>query len=120
MKRFVQRVRCNCEAFPFCEHARNASKDRFSIEPTMEGWHVVGLEIADKNNVFVASVEGELKHPLEQRILTLIAEAPRLLMALELAESFMAGFEDDEVQEGINSQLATIRATIREAKGLQS
>lgn len=48
---------------------------------------------------------------------TLIAAAPELLAALELAESFMAGFEDDEVQEGINERLAAIRAVIAKARG---
>jgi len=40
------------------------------------------------------------------------AAAPALLAALKLAESFMASFEGDEVQEGIDERLATIRAAI--------
>jgi hypothetical protein len=42
----------------------------------------------------------------------LIAEAPAMLTALELAEDFIAGFEDDELQEGIKWLLATIRAPL--------
>lgn len=44
------------------------------------------------------------------------AAAPALLAALKLAESFMAGFEDDEAQEGINDRLATIRAALAAAE----
>lgn len=39
------------------------------------------------------------------------------LAALQLAESFMAGFEGDEMQDGIDSKLATIRAAIAQAGG---
>lgn len=37
--------------------------------------------------------------------------------ALRLAESFMAGFEGDEMQDGIDERLATIRAAIASAGG---
>lgn len=47
------------------------------------------------------------------------AAAPALLAALKLAESFMAGFEDDELQDGINDRLATIRAAIAAAEPIQ-
>lgn len=36
--------------------------------------------------------------------------------ALVLAESFMAGFEGDEMQDGIDEKLATIRAAIAKAE----
>lgn len=36
--------------------------------------------------------------------------------ALRLAESFMAGFEGDEMQDGIDERLATIRAAIASAE----
>lgn len=40
-----------------------------------------------------------------------------LLTALQLAEDFMAGFEGDELQDGIDQRLATIRSAIALAKG---
>jgi hypothetical protein len=43
-----------------------------------------------------------------------IAEAAS---ALQIAEEFMAAFEDDEMQEGIEDNLATIRAAIAKATG---
>lgn len=43
--------------------------------------------------------------------------APKLLEALEAAESFIRGFEDDELQEGIDDLLAGIRTAIAEATG---
>lgn len=47
----------------------------------------------------------------------LAAAAPTMLAALRLAERFMAGFEDDDLQDGINQRLATIREAIAMAKG---
>jgi hypothetical protein len=43
--------------------------------------------------------------------------APRLLEALTRAEGFMSGFEDDELQDGINELLAEIRAAVAAATG---
>ena len=43
--------------------------------------------------------------------------APDLLAALERAEAFIAGFEDDDTQEGITEMLAAIRAALASAKG---
>jgi hypothetical protein len=40
-----------------------------------------------------------------------------LVEALRKAESFIAGFEDDECQEGINELLGPIRAAIAKATG---
>jgi hypothetical protein len=45
----------------------------------------------------------------------LIASAPELVEALRLAEDFMAGFEGDEAQDGIDARLATVRAAIAKA-----
>jgi len=47
----------------------------------------------------------------------LIAAAPELLAELEKAEDFMSGFEGCELQDGIDEQLASIRAAIAKAKG---
>lgn len=49
----------------------------------------------------------------------LIAAAPELLAALDKAESFIAGFEGDELQEGIDEMLSEIRAAIAKAEGGQ-
>jgi hypothetical protein len=47
----------------------------------------------------------------------LIAAAPDLLAALERAEGFISGFEDDDTQEGVTEMLAAIRAALANAKG---
>lgn len=44
--------------------------------------------------------------------------ATMLLEALVDAEAFMAGFEDDELQDGINDRLAKIRAAIAKGRTL--
>ena len=38
------------------------------------------------------------------------------IQALELAEAFMSGFEDDECQEGMDWKLTTIRAALSKEK----
>lgn len=47
----------------------------------------------------------------------LIASAPELLEALNLAELFMSGFEGDSMQVEIEGQLRKIRAAIAKATG---
>lgn len=47
----------------------------------------------------------------------LIAAAPDLLAALDRAEAFISGFEDDDTQEGVTEMLAAIRAALANAKG---
>src|SRR5690606_804850 len=47
----------------------------------------------------------------------LIAAAPELLAALTEAEVFMAGFEGDELQDGIDAKLQQARAAIAKALG---
>lgn len=46
-----------------------------------------------------------------------MAAAPQMHAALVAAESFLSGFEGDEVQEGIDALLASIRASISKAGG---
>jgi hypothetical protein len=46
-----------------------------------------------------------------------IAATPNALAALKIAEDFMSGFEGDELQDGIDDKLATIRAAIAKAEG---
>lgn len=40
-----------------------------------------------------------------------------VLEALERAEAFIAGFEDDDTQEGVTDMLTAIRVAIAKAKG---
>jgi hypothetical protein len=40
-----------------------------------------------------------------------------MLAALERAEGFISGFEDDNTQEGVTEMLAAIRAALAKAKG---
>ena len=47
----------------------------------------------------------------------LLCASPTMLAALHLAESFMSGFEGDEMQEGIDGKLDTLRAAIAKATG---
>lgn len=42
---------------------------------------------------------------------------PAMLGALLMAERFISGFEDDEIQEGVDGLLASIRAAIAKAEG---
>lgn len=44
-------------------------------------------------------------------------EAAAMLFELRKAESFISGFEDDELQKGISDLLAGIRAAIAKAEG---
>lgn len=43
--------------------------------------------------------------------------AGELLAELKRAESFMSGFEDDDMQDGIGERLASMRALIAKAEG---
>ena len=40
-----------------------------------------------------------------------------VLEALDRAEAFIAGFEDDDTQEGVTDMLAAIRVALAKAKG---
>lgn len=51
-------------------------------------------------------------HPEDE---ALAKAAPLLLARLKEAERFIAGFKDDDLQEGINTMLAAIRAAIAKA-----
>lgn len=57
-------------------------------------------------------------HILTKANAHLMAAAPEMLAALDRAEAFIAGFEDDETQDGITEMLAAIRAAIAKAKGI--
>ena len=47
----------------------------------------------------------------------LAEQRAELLEALEEAERFMAGFEGDELQDGIGERLSKMRAAIAKARG---
>lgn len=89
-------------------------------------WEAVGFTIeAECNGIVVADVRGpdrrargkEWREDMDycQGNARLIAAAPELLAALQLAEAFMAGFEGDELQEGMDGKLAAARAAIAKA-----
>lgn len=48
----------------------------------------------------------------DRAVMTAIAAAPTIMDELQKAESFISGFEGDDMQEGIDSLLASIRAAI--------
>jgi hypothetical protein len=47
-----------------------------------------------------------------------IAAAPDLFAALEIAEAFMSGFEDDEAKVGMEIKLAIMRSALAKARGM--
>lgn len=59
-----------------------------------------------------------LLRDMQADIATLSGTCADLMVALRLAESFMAGFEDDELQDGINARLAAVRNAIAAAEGI--
>lgn len=66
---------------------------------------------------FQYSVRDQTRYVHEyQRAMKLAGAAPAMLNALRVAESFIVGFEGDEVQEGIDELLGEIRAAIAEAE----
>lgn len=63
----------------------------------------------------------DLKFTLEQAAATIERKQAlanlRTVTALRRAESFISGFEGDELQEGIDDLLSEIRAAIKQAEG---
>lgn len=88
----------------------------------MTAQHTPGPWADDGNTIRTAAAPGWLIATIENAVAReanarLIAAAPALLAALELAESFMAGFEGDELQDDMDDHLATVRAAIALAHG---
>lgn len=54
---------------------------------------------------------------MQAEINALQAQHANMLAALAVAEDFMSGFEDDEVQEGMAEKMAQIRDAIAKAGG---
>lgn len=74
-------------------------------------WHDI------TNPAAVTFLADNMDDDLRQADGALIAAAPEMLAALSAAEAFIAGLEGDELQEGIGSLLATVRAAIDKAEG---
>lgn len=68
---------------------------------------VCTFDAADRESVIVEHV-GQVVPPKPA--------VPRALAALKLAESFIAGFEGDELQDGISDMLAEIRGAIAQSE----
>lgn len=75
--------------------------------------------ILDAKNHWLGRVQlnGEFMPERQEAIISMISATPDMMAALRLAESFMAGFEDDEMQDGINQRLAAVRSAIAKAEG---
>lgn len=72
-------------------------------------YHIVNVGIH-----YIAELDASEPQAVENA--KLIAAAPELLEALQKAEAFISGFEDDDTQENINELLAEIRNSITKAK----
>lgn len=75
---------------------------------------------ADRENLTIANVARAADGDYSPANARLIAAAPELLEALNLAELFMSGFEGDSMQVELEGQLRKIRAAIAKATGSQT
>ncbi len=73
---------------------------------------IVELGVDDEEDTLIAAVEA-------REFGDLLAAAPAMGRALQTAERFMRGFEDDDMQDGIGEQLAEIREALVNA-GLET
>lgn len=82
-----------------------------------DGWHIADCDMGPSS-----TREGEADIPHAEKLANarLIAAAPELLEALNIAELFMSGFEGDSMQVEIEGQLRKIRAAIAKATGSQT
>jgi hypothetical protein len=81
-------------------------------EPTLSRWRIgAGFAAADS----VAVIYATKVDSVTKANARLVAAAPAMLVALAIAEDFMSGFEDDEMQEGMAEKMAQIRAAIAAA-----
>jgi hypothetical protein len=72
-----------------------------------------GAALIEKTRAAVAAINVPAPDPSDAIIAELVA-------ALGRAESFMAGFEDDELQEGMDGLLGSARAALANAAALQA
>lgn len=89
----------------------------FPVQPAKGAWtvNVADDEWAQTIATAFCNEYIPIDEPTAEANARLIAAAPDLLDALRTAESFMAGFEGDELQDGIDERLAAIRAVIAKA-----
>lgn len=80
-------------------------------------WQLATFLVGTKRPGYAWPVDQVVEWRPIQPATTVAIAAPELLEALLIAESFMAGFEDDESQEGIQDNLRQIRAALAKATG---
>jgi hypothetical protein len=88
--------------------------------PKMGNCSPFSYAVSDDNGFVIAHCSGPLITMSSERSegnARMVAASLQMLKALKIAESFMAGFEDDEMQEGINDKLSMMRAAIAAATG---
>lgn len=77
-----------------------------------EGSRVRGLDHGAYYTI--ARIEApRLTSDAREGLALLLAEAPKMLEALQLAEAFMSGFEGDESQETLDHDLGRVRGVLR-------
>lgn len=84
------------------------------LPSTEPNWHIVTT--ANKMRV-LANVHIEPGNAMDEANARLITAAPELFTQLKVAEAFMAGFEGDKTQDGIDDHLRTIRDAIAKVEG---
>lgn len=78
-------------------------------------WFVRDLEVVTANNVFVASVEGELRTPEDEANARLISASPDLLQACRCALADLEGSDYPTDSERLTME--DLRAAIAKAEG---
>lgn len=94
----------------------------WQIEGQARGGSLISAGINEYRDGPAAYVAAVLPHSesaiaVNPADLALILAAPKLFDALVKAEAFIAGFEGDELQEGIDELLKAVRAAIAKAGG---
>ena len=87
-------------------------------EPYSQFVHTI-LELENDGSGYLAGRDTDPDHSKTHREIeankALIAASPLLYNALAIAEQFMSGFQDDELQDDINISLAIIRDALAAA-----
>jgi hypothetical protein len=74
-------------------------------------------EYRDGPAAYVGILKADFPRKLNPADTTLIVAAPELMAALVKAEAFIAGFEGDDLQEGMDDLLRAVRSAIAKAGG---
>jgi len=85
---------------------RNVLDTLYSVNETL-------IDVADT----LEGAAGAYMRVLARETRAARANVIAMLAALERAEGFISGFEDDDMQEGIGETLAAIRVAIARAEG---